>query len=151
MKLLKLLGYVWALPNTLVGFLLLATLYFPKSLRWQHGALEAIPWRAALIGGGWVGAQTYGWLIFAKNELNRDNVGLAAHERVHVRHALRGGVFFAILYVAFFLYWWGFGLRCSWRDAYRNNWFERVAYAEGDLVQAASDREAARRAADSTL
>lgn len=149
--LLALLLYTWALPNTLVGFVLLATWYFPKSVRWQHGALEAVPRRDTLIGGSWVGAQTFGWLIFAKNEGQRDRIGLAVHERVHVRHALKGGVFFALAYGSFFMYHWCFGLRMPWKEAYRRNWFERIAYAEGDFAQRESNREVRAKAIENAM
>lgn len=124
-KLLKLLGYIWALPLSLIGIALFLV-YKPKSVKWSDGALDCVIGVPNLIGGPWVGAQTHGWVIFYKDEYNATRKDLRIHERVHVRDALIGGIFFSLAYVAVFLYEL-VRLR-DWRKAYRNNWFERRAY-----------------------
>jgi hypothetical protein len=124
--------YLWALPNTAIGLVLLCTLYFPERILWVDGALEVVPLRRRLIGGPWVGGQTFGWVIFYRDIWAQMDVELARHERVHVRDGLIGGPFFLVAYVALFAWEWGKrGFRPSrWQEAYRANWFERRAYGD---------------------
>ena len=99
---IRFLGYLWALPNTLLGVLMALTVYFPKMVRWRDGALEIVPRRRNLIGGPWVGAQTYGWIIFGKTREMLDAVDLYAHERVHVDQGLKYGITLWFVYGAQF-------------------------------------------------
>jgi hypothetical protein len=125
--LLRLLGYLWAMPGTLVG-LLLALPYGARNWRWSDGCLEAIPKR--IIGSP--GAQTWGWLIYYKDASYRESASLRVHERVHVTQGLWGGPLFMIAYAAHFMYLWareGFG---DWRPAYRKIWAEKTAYRTQD-------------------
>lgn len=131
-KVLRFLGYAWSLPNSLIGFVLMVTWYLPKSVRWKDGALEVVIRRKSLIGGEWVGAQTYGWVIFCKNEKQRDRPDLAVHERVHVRDAMVFGIFFLLMYGLCFLYEWRKLDFENWTEAYRSNWWEARAYAAED-------------------
>lgn len=129
MFILRLLGYLWALPHSLFGLLLLAY-YWPRSVRWSEGALDVITTRT-LIGGRWVAGQTYGWVIFYREGPAARGVNMRAHEREHVRQALIGGPFYPLAYGLHFLWLW-LVKRENWRDAYRANWFEVRAYAVGD-------------------
>ena len=84
---IRLLGYIWALPNTLVGLLVMLA-YIPTSIRWSRGCLEVVPL--------WIaddpGAQTWGWLVIYCHANARDDAALRVHERVHVKQAFIGGV-----------------------------------------------------------
>ena len=104
-RVLRLLGYVWALLNTLIGALLVIY-YGARVVSWSEGALEVVIKRPSLIGGPWVGAQTFGWLIFYRDEKAQSDRSLRVHERVHVRDALILGPLFLVAYAACFLYQW---------------------------------------------
>lgn len=97
-RLLKKLGYVWALPHTAIGALLTLTWYFPRKIQWRDGCLEVIPFKC-LIGGEWVMAQTHGWIIFYRDEKALNNKKLRVHERVHVEQGMKGGIFYVLSYV----------------------------------------------------
>jgi len=127
MNALKYLGYIWSFPNTLIGFVLLA-FYRWNHIEWRDGCLEVIIKRDSLIGGKWVGGQTFGWLIFYKNERNKNSGSLNVHERVHVRQGLIGGPLFLLAYGLDFLWQWGFGLSTDWNSAYFNISYEQTAY-----------------------
>lgn len=133
-------GYVWALPNTLIGLVLLCTWYFPRRIAWRDGCLEVIPHRS-LIGAPWVGAQTWGWVIFARDEDQAARADLMVHERVHVVQAFVLGPIFLL---AWGLHWiwrwvvllWRFGLGGEeWKDAYYGVWAEKMAYKVGDACE----------------
>lgn len=125
----KLLVYAWAAPNTTLGLLLgLAMLSLGGRVRFIDGVAE--------FHGGWLGnffasrprplcfgAITIGHVILGTchNELTV----LRTHEHVHVRQYERWGVFFLPAY-AFSSLW----EVCHGRNGYRNNFFERLAYAE---------------------
>jgi hypothetical protein len=117
--------YLWALPHTLLG-LLLCLYYRPHSWRWNQGCLECIP-RTTLIGGKRVGAQTWGWLIFYRDEEMMARDPLRVHERVHVVQALIGGPLFPIAYGLHFLWLWALWGN-EWEISYRRVWAEVIAY-----------------------
>ncbi len=128
---------LWALPNTLIGLALvpLAVLTGAR-LHARDGALEisggAIRWllrRAVPIPGGAL-ALTLGHVV-----LGRDESALracAAHERVHVRQCERWGPVFLPAYLASSLLALAAG-----RDPYRDNRFEREAFALAPLLREA--------------
>lgn len=123
-------GYVWSLPNSLIGLVLLATWYWPRSIAWRDGCLEVVT-RRTLIGGPWVGAQTYGWVIFYRDSNMQSRGDLAVHERVHVAQAMVGGVFFLLAYGLHFLWLWAIG-GVQWKEAYYRVWAEVQAYRIDD-------------------
>jgi hypothetical protein len=108
-------GYVWALPNTLIGVCL--TLWHMRDLiwgsdwydprtwynpfRWRDGCLEAAMY--SLPGGETILGQTWGWLVLYKHG-NRHPGPIAAHERVHVVQSFLFGPLFLVLYPLWF-YW----------------------------------------------
>jgi hypothetical protein len=131
-KLVRPICYLWALPTTLVGLgFLLPTLITGGRAQWIAGVLEIYggitAWclsrgtRLWMPGG--VAAMTLGHVVLGvdRNTLDRTR----AHERVHVEQCERWGPLFLPAY-----------LLCSsilWfrrRDAYRDNPFEREAYAK---------------------
>lgn len=122
---LRVLGYIWATPNTLVGCLL-ALYYWPRAWCISEGCIEAIPRRTML---GNPGAQTHGWLIYYRSEASRSNKRLRVHERVHVRQGFIGGPFFMLAYAASFAWFYLKNPQAGWYQAYMQIPFERTAYA----------------------
>lgn len=131
--LLKLIAYVWALPNTILGVLLgLPMIILGGKANIVDGVIE--------FHGGWAGrffatrprrfcfgAITIGHTILGtcQNTL----ATLRRHEHVHVRQYEQWGLFFLPAY----------GLSSLWeichgRDGYRQNYFERQAYAVEDRL-----------------
>lgn len=131
-------GYVFALPGTIVGLLLAAFYYHPSDWRFVDGCIECIP-RRTIIGGKWVGAQTFGNVIFYRDERMRDHYPLRVHERCHVVQAmLLTWPLFMVLYGGHFLSRFVYlvaknGLMTdnteTWKVAYREIWFEIQAYS----------------------
>lgn len=126
---MRLIRYLWASPNTLLGFIALgAAIATGGTARPHSGILEVhggvLPWLlrhcAALPGGAQ--AVTLGHIVLA-----RDNQSLSqtrSHERIHVHQYERWGPFFLPAYLlASFL------LILARRDAYRENPFEQEAFA----------------------
>ena len=126
---MKALGYLWSLPNTLIG-LLLIIFYRPKSVRWSDGCLEMVAGRP--IWGGAI-AQTWGWVIWYAEGI-REVEAVRVHERRHVRQSFIFGVFFLVIYVLHFAYLYLFvaednpPYRTRWDDAYFRIIFERRAH-----------------------
>ena len=131
MRALRIIGYligaVWSSPLTLIG-LLLALVYWPRSVRWSDGCLEFIGHR---VWGVQNGAQTHGIAVWYTSKEARSNCPLRVHERVHVLQGLIGGVFYGLAYVGHFLvlYLRGAGdeLGPRWYRAYWEICFERQA------------------------
>ena len=127
----KIISYAWALPNTLLGILLgLLMLALGGSFHVVAGVVE--------FHGGWVGrffatrphpfcfgAITFGHVILGT--CHTELCALRAHEHVHVRQYERWGIFFLPAYALSSLWELSHG-----RNGYRNNYFERQAYAEQD-------------------
>jgi len=138
MMLLHLVGYLWSLPNTLIG-LLLVPLYAPQSIEWCDGCLEVIAGerkdgstRIFFKPSG----QTFGWIIFYATEEKRQKASLRVHERVHVTQGFIGGPLFALTYLLCFA--WSFtrnGFK-DWYSAYMRNPFEIQAYRIQDEFEA---------------
>ena len=126
----KLLRYLWALPTTAIGLCLgvPALLSRRGGMQWVDGVLEFhggfvefLLRDCTLLPGG-ASAMTLGHVV-----LGRDRTCLEwtrSHERVHVRQCERWGPLFLPAYaLASALAWYRGG------DAYRENRFEREAYA----------------------
>ena len=124
----RLIRYVWALPNTLVGLLFLpAALPRRSGVRVVDGVLEIHgPLVAAMlrhlipIRGGAV-AITFGHVVLGCTRRALDLT--RTHERIHVRQCERWGPVFIPAYL----------LASTWaalrgRGAYDGNYFEREAY-----------------------
>ena len=130
-----LLGYLLALPHTLVG-LLLALVYRSREWRWSDGCLECIAGskdrRTRIWGQPW--AQTHGFLIIYDCEAHRETPWLRVHERVHVFQGFVGSVFFPIAYgVCFTAHFVWTGCKNWWRS-YEAIPFERAARARADDI-----------------
>jgi hypothetical protein len=123
---------LWTFPTTLVGLGLgAACMPFGTRFQFHSGVIEfhsgGIAWlleHATLLEGGAL-AITFGDVVLARTphalEITRD------HERVHVRQCHRWGPFFIPAYLTASLIAY---LRKQ--DAYRDNPFEKEAYAMSD-------------------
>ena len=128
--LLKIIRYIWALPNTLLGIVIgIFTLLTGGKMTLIRGAIEFhgglgkfLLKHCTLLKGG-AAAITIGHVIHGQDEncLHR----VRDHEHVHVRQYERWGPFFipAYLLASFYLY-------CKGRDGYFENPFEVEAYAK---------------------
>ena len=124
---------LWTFPTTAVG-LLVGIACTPLGARWQRvtGVLEChgggVSWlleHATLLKGGAL-AITFGDVVLGRCRAALDLT--RPHERVHVRQAHRWGPFFIPAYLLASLIAW-----LQRRDAYRDNIFEREAYAVSDV------------------
>ena len=125
----RLLRYAWASPATAVGLLFsIVAIFAGAKYRRVDGVLEVAGGRlrrltAALPCCARFAAITFGHVIIGLDHTVLRRV--RAHELVHVRQYERWGVFFFPLYVLSSLV----QLLCG-RDPYRDNAFEREAYAQ---------------------
>jgi hypothetical protein len=131
MRLARLARYVWALPTTAVGVpLLLAALLSGGRARWVEGVVEVRGGLAAfylrhvvgLVLKGGASAMTLGHIVLGRDQLALDSTRF--HERIHVHQCERWGPLFIPAYLTASLY-----QRLRGRDAYRDNPFERQAFA----------------------
>jgi hypothetical protein len=129
----RLLAYLWAAPVTAIGLLIaLPAVLTGSRARWVTGVLEVagplprLVLRYGTLLPGGATAMTLGHVVIAVDAAALDLT--RAHERVHVRQAEHWGPLFIPAY-----------LGCSaWlllrrRDPYRENPFERQAFAETDV------------------
>lgn len=124
----RVLIYLWALPNTLVGavFLPLALASGGRArvvggvLEISGGAVSLFLRRCTLLRGG-AAAMTLGHIVIARDQdcLDRSR----AHERVHVRQCERWGPLFIPAYLGASLW-----RLCAGKRPYFDNPFEREAY-----------------------
>ena len=121
--------YLWALPTTLLGLLFAPPALLAGGMRVVDGVLEIhgglAAWflrRCTLLPGG-ASAMTLGHVVIARTEELHDLT--RAHERVHVRQCERWGPLFVPAYLLASL-----AVKLRGGDAYRDNPFEREAYAE---------------------
>ncbi len=120
------LGYVWALPNTLLGVACLPLVILSGGrVRFQWGAMELYggfaAWFLRNIAGG-AGAMTLGHVILARDRPMLDFT--RNHEHVHVFQYMCWGPFFLPAYgLSSFLCW------RKGQNPYMDNRFEKVAYA----------------------
>lgn len=128
---LKLLAYIWAAPNTALGIVLgFVILGLGGRVRIVTGVAEfhggkAGRFFASLPHPLCFGAMTIGHVILGT--CHRELATLRTHEHVHVRQYERWGMFFLPAYALSSLWEVSHG-RCG----YRNNFFERQAYAVED-------------------
>jgi hypothetical protein len=135
-RLMRLILYIWVLPTSLLGLILVApALFGGGGVQWVDGVLEVHGGVVAfflrrvvgLVLRGGASAMTLGHVVIGvdKTALERTR----AHERIHVRQCERWGPFFI---PAYFLAS-GFQI-IRGRRAYEDNPFEREAYeSDGGL------------------
>ena len=125
---IKLLLYLWASPNTLVGlaWALLARLtggtwsVHTGVVEAQGGWVTPLLRRLPFVKGGAL-AITIGHVVLAQTQAGLEVT--REHERVHVRQFERWGPVFVLAYVLAGLWQWAHG-----NDPYRDNPFEVEAY-----------------------
>jgi hypothetical protein len=127
----KLLTYTWAAPNTALGIL------FGLVFIGLGGRMQVVAGVAEFHGGSagrffasrphpfCFGAMTLGHVILGTCQ--KQLTALRTHEHVHVRQYEKWGMFFLPAYALSSLWEVGHG-----RNGYRNNYFERQAYALAD-------------------
>jgi hypothetical protein len=119
--------YLWVFPTTLVG---LPFAPFAAGVRVVdgvieiHGGLAALVLRRCTLLRGGASAMTLGHVVIARTPELLDLT--RSHERVHVRQCERWGPLFIPAYVIASL-----AVFLRGGDAYRDNPFEREAYAKG--------------------
>jgi hypothetical protein len=119
------LGYLWALPNTLLGVACLPLVVMSGGrARFERGALELYggfaAWFLRNVARG-AGAMTLGHVILGRDRAMLD--WTRNHEHVHVGQYMRWGPFFLIIYGLSSFNCWRKG-----RNPYLENCFEKVAY-----------------------
>jgi len=126
---LRVLVVAWASPTTLIGLLLLAVGVATGGRAARvRGVLEAhggwLPWALARlpVGRGGVAAVTLGHVVLGTSA--EALAATRAHERAHVAQCERWGPLFLPAYAIASL--WAF---VRGADAYRDNGFEREAFA----------------------
>jgi len=140
---MKVLLYVWAFPNTLIGLLAVCLARFGKgseanNIKIVDGVIEAHSgWLPKLfkflvlftpISG--IAAITLGHVTIGQNQNELDRC--RKHEQVHVRQYERWGIFFLPAYFAS-----SFVAFLKNKDPYLDNVFEVEAYAIDNLVDEA--------------
>ena len=131
---MKLARYLWALPTTTVGLLLVVVALASRGrLRLidgvieAHGGLLTLPLKKCAPFGNGIEAMTLGHVVVGQSAaaLRRTR----RHERVHVRQCERWGPAFIPAYLASTLV-----ALLRGRDAYLDNYFERQAYKEAPEI-----------------
>jgi len=125
MSIARLAAYAWASPNTLLGLLAgAAMLALGGKARVVRGVAE---FSGGLLASWVAGASRFNAITFGHVILGVSEAGLAAarsHEHVHVRQYEAWGPFFLFAYAGSSLWQLLRG-----RRVYRDNFFERQAYA----------------------
>ena len=133
----KFIGFVWALPMTLIG-LAWALILGAKWMRLEHD-----DWSLHFIcpddkhGQKWllhfnVGAQTLGnMIVYSRSEYAGPETTMVKHERVHVKQGMKFGIFNLFLYLLLSVLAWMYG-----QDIYRGNEAEEQArYESGEVSE----------------
>ena len=127
---MRLVRYLWAAPNTLVGLPFLLVVWLTRGnarihagvLELHGGLLGPLLGRCVPIDGG-AAAMTFGHVVIARDRCMLD--ATRTHERVHVRQCERWGPLFLPAYALASIW-----AAVSGHDAYHDNYFERQATLE---------------------
>jgi hypothetical protein len=127
MRPMRVLKYLWVLPTSSLGLLLVPDALFTGKVRWVDGVLEVHGRMARFVlehitpFAQGACAMTLGHVVIARNAKLLDDT--REHERVHVRQCERWGPLFIPAYLlASFLAW------RRGQNAYEDNSFEREAF-----------------------
>lgn len=122
------LGYLMALPHTLVGLFVFVVFYHARSWKWHQGVLTCVADGGVIW--GHPNAQTQGWAQVFDSEKSRDSAALRVHETCHVVQAFLLGPVYPVLYgLTFLVAYLKADFPSDWRPAYREIPFEEQAYA----------------------
>lgn len=124
------IGYLMALPATILGLLTAVLYHRAGSFRWSDGCIECLS--PKLKSQGW-GGQTWGFLLIYADEHNRSHNGIRVHERVHVVQGFLLGPLFPIAYFAIYLS--SRILGNGPHVAYYTNPFEAQAYRKDEQTE----------------
>lgn len=131
---IRLLLVAWAFPTTLLGLILLALALLTggrakrvEGVLEAHGGMIATLLNRGPLARARIAAVTLGHVVLAPNQSVLDEC--RAHERTHVRQCERWGPFFLPAYAAS-----GIWAMLRGRDPYRENRFEREAFASARLA-----------------
>ena len=123
------IAYLWASPNTLIGLIATALALctggrarIVAGVIEVHGGFATFALRRLTLLKNGAAALTLGHVVLGQDQASLDFT--RRHERVHVRQYERWGPFFLPAYLGVSTALWVMG-----RDAYRDNLFEREAYA----------------------
>lgn len=89
------LGYLWALPMTIAGFVIATVFYKAHSWQWRDGILVCVGGtdeNGDTLIWGRPNAQTLGWLQIYDTAASIELSDLRVHENVHVIQAFVGGL-----------------------------------------------------------
>jgi hypothetical protein len=135
----KTVGYLWALPNSVLGLAIgVVCVLRGGRLQMRAGCIEffgapvARLLRWTPLGARTV-ALTLGHVILGQSAERLD--AAREHEHVHVGQYERWGPFFLFAYLGCSAWLWLLG-----RDPYRDNPFERIAYQKAPLPEASDAR-----------
>lgn len=127
MRPMRLLTYLWVLPTTSLGLLLVPDALFTGKVRIVNGVLEVHGRLARFVlkhitpFSDGACAMTLGHVVIARNSALLDET--REHERVHVRQCERWGPLFIPVYLLMSFLAWRRG-----QNAYEDNPFEREAF-----------------------
>ena len=110
--------YLWALPSTLIGLVLLLWCR-PVHVAWSYGALWV---QTERLVPSWASGQTWGFAVLCSA---KPTARLVEHELHHVDQQIVLGPLFLLAYPLASLIAVAQGGHC-----YRDNWFERHARGE---------------------
>jgi hypothetical protein len=126
-RLLLVLRYLWALPNTLVGVLFVPAAMLPgggtqlvNGVLEVHGPVIATMLRRCVPIEGGASAITFGHIVLGQDRMSLD--ATRTHERVHVRQCEIWGPAFIPAYLIA-----GLWALLNGAGAYHGNYFERQA------------------------
>jgi len=126
---IRVLRYAWASPTTLFGLAIVALTLVTggrcklvEGVLETHGGFATFALRHLTLLKHGASAMTLGHVVLGQTERMLEQT--RAHERVHVRQCERWGPLFIPAYVGTSVILW-----LMRRDAYRDNFFEREAYA----------------------
>lgn len=134
---IQVMRYLWAAPITVIG------LIFALIVRVSGGRIEKVDHAWEAHGGfaprllwlfnprAHIGAIVFGHVVLARDANTASR--LRVHEHTHVRQYERWGIFFPIAYALSSGIAWLYGY-----DAYRENGFEREAFAAEVIAEARS-------------
>lgn len=113
-------GYLWSLPITLIGILLMLP-YGAHSFSIRNGLIQCVAKRILFR----PAAQTFGVVQFYASDQDRARKDLRVHETGHTWQGFILGPFFILIYPAFFC--WHFARQgfSDWKIAYSKNPFEK--------------------------
>ncbi len=135
---LGILKYLWALPNTIIGMVIGVLSLLTGGSAIRTGAVFEFhdgfaTWFLKNVTKSGILAMTLGYTILGKDRIALDDA--RDHEMIHVAQYGRWGPFFLPAYLISSI-----AQQIKGRDAYRDNMFEREAYANSVIRRTPRDQ-----------